>query len=174
MLDSKMTTQLDLKYYGWLISQVQITSNRTYFELFERMHNLEFVWFVPNDDNRIQDGLDLRTEFLDGRHGKLHLGGATVLEVLIALSRRTAFTAGGKAEHWAWKLLKNLRLNKMFDPLTDQARSKIDDILEALVWRTYQTNGRGGFFPVTHSLDDQTKLEIWYQMNVYVMEMQDH
>lgn len=174
MLDSKMTTQIDVKYYGWLISQIQITSNRTYFELFERMHNLEFVWFVPNDDNRVQDGLDLRAEFLDGRHSKLHLGGATVLEVLVALSRRTAFTAGGSAKQWAWKLVKNLRLNKMSDPLSDQDRNKIDDILEALVWRTYEQNGQGGFFPVAHSLDDQTKLEIWYQMNVYVMEMQDH
>lgn len=169
-----MTNPIDVKYYEWLVSQIEVTSNRTYYDLFERMHNLEFVWFIPNDDNRVQDGLDLRAEFLDERKSKLALGGASVLEVLVALSRRTAFTAGGNSRHWAWKLIKNLRLNKMSDPLSDEDMDKVDDILETLIWRTYEPNGQGGFFPVTHSLDDQTKLEIWYQMNVYVMEMQDH
>ena len=35
----------------------------------------------------------------------IHMG-ATFLEVLIGLSRRAAFTAGGDAESWAWRLLK--------------------------------------------------------------------
>jgi len=136
------------------------------------MHDLEFVWTVPNDDNRVQDGLDLRHEFLDGARRRLRIDGASILEVLIALSRRVEFTAGGDATVWAWRLLKNLRLSKMSDPLTGSEADHVDEILDSLVWRTYQRNGEGGFFPLKHPLEDQTKVEIWYQMNAYVMEMQ--
>ena len=160
----------DYKYYEWLVSQVETPGDRTYNGLFERMHNFEFVWFVPNDDNRHQDGLDLRLEFLNGNAPTLHLAGATMLEILVSLSRRVAFTAGGDERRWAWKLLKNLKLNKMSDPLTEAKAQRIDDILYAVVWRTYDRNGNGGFFPLKDSLDDQTKVEIWYQLNKYVIE----
>jgi hypothetical protein len=166
--------QIDQNYYEWLTTQIGIPNEQTYFDLFERMHNLEFVWTVPNDNNRLQDGLDLRLEFLRGTRHSLFLGGATFLEVLIALSRRVAFIGGGDPYIWAWKLLKNLRLNKSYDPLRDEKSNKVNDILDAVIWRTYERDGRGGFFPLKHSVEDQTKVEIWYQMNAYVIEMSQH
>jgi hypothetical protein len=163
-------TKTDYDYYEWLVSQIETPGDRSYRGLFERMHNFEFVWTVPHDDNRVQDARDLRLEFLDGRASKLRLESATLLEILVSLSRRVAFTCGGDDQKWAWKLLKNLRLNKMSDPLTDAQAKKIDDILYALVWRTYDRSGQGGFFPLKNSLDDQTKVEIWYQLNAYALE----
>lgn len=177
-----MTRRLDVIYYEWLISQIAVPSpNKTFLDLFELMHNTEFVWIVPNDDNRIQDGLDLRGEFMNETANVSQREiilfsqnmnkGATVLEVLIGLSKRVAFTAGGEAYDWAWKLIKNLRLNKLCDPFDDSKTVRTMKILEDLIWRTYERNGQGGFFPVKHSMDDQTKVEIWYQMNTYVNEM---
>ena len=163
--------QLDVEYYEWLVSQIDIPNGKIYGELFDRMHNLEFVWTVPNDDNRVQDGLELRVEFAQESSHELEARGATFLEVLVALSRRTAFTAGGKQEQWAWRLIKNLRLNKMSDPFTEQKSNRVNDILDTVIWRTYEPNGRGGFFPLNHPQEDQTKVEIWYQMNKYVIEM---
>lgn len=165
--------QIDYEYYEWLISEITVPSHKTLNGMFERMHNLEFVWFVPNDDNRIQDGIDLRNEFLGEGKKRLHLNGATILEVLVGLSRRVAFTAGGDADRWAWKLVKNLRLHKFTDPLSDGQADRIDDILYSLVWRTYEPDGYGGFFPLKNPIEDQTKIEIWYQMNAYVIEMKD-
>lgn len=165
--------QLDYDYYTWLISQINIPTEKSYGDLFDRMHNLEFVWTVPNDDNRVQDGLDLRPEFM-GRsqgQGNLALAGVTLLEVLVSLSRRVAFTAGGDERDWAWRLIKNLKLNKMSDPLTTENADRVEVILEALIWRTYHHDGRGGFFPLKQPKEDQTKVEIWYQMNAYVNEM---
>jgi hypothetical protein len=164
-------TKTDYAYYEWLVSQIEVPSNRTYRDLFERLHNFEFVWVVPHDNNRVQDGLDLRTEFLNGNRPNLKLEGVTMLEILISLSRRVAFTAGGDERLWAWRLLKNLRLNKMSDPLTEEKAQRVDEILYALVWRTYDRSGKGGFFPLRDSLEDQTKVEIWYQMNAYALEM---
>lgn len=164
--------QINYAYYEWLTRQVDIPNGKTYSDLFECMHNLEFVWTVPNDDNRVQDGLDLRPEFAEGKVSDIVLEGVTFLEVLVSLSRRLEFTAGGEAARWAWILLKNLRLTKCHDPLTDVKHAKINDILDAVIWRTYQRDGRGGFFPLQNPTEDQTKVEIWYQMNAYVIEMQ--
>lgn len=168
-----MPTKTDIEYFEWLTSQVDIPNGKNYSALFEKMHNLEFVWTVPNDDNRVQDGLDLRSEFAGGNAAsmQLDLEGVTFLEVLIALSRRAAFIGGGDQEKWAWRLIKNLRLYKMHNPLNGQRGALVDDILDAVVWRTYQPDGKGGFFPLNHPLEDQTKVEIWYQLNKYVMEM---
>jgi hypothetical protein len=167
-LDSTMITEADQQYFEWLISQIYIPNSKSYYDLFERLHETEFVWMVPNDDNRVGDGLDLRREFRNVMKGK----GASVLEVLVALSQRTAFIAGGQdAPHWAWKLLKNLRLTRMFDPFTENKADRVEQILEDLIWRTYQPNGLGGFFPLKRPNEDQTKIEIWYQLNEYVMEI---
>jgi hypothetical protein len=170
MNQMNQTNPIDFEYYEWLISQIFIPNGKSYRDLFEIMHNTEFVWTIPNDDNRIQDGLDLRSEFSDNRVLKLNLGGVTLLEILVSLSRRVAFTAGGNQEQWAWRLLKNLRLTKKSDSLTEEDIGQVKDILDALIWRTYQRDGRGGFFPLKNPEEDQTKVEIWYQMNKYVIE----
>jgi hypothetical protein len=162
---------IDYDYFMWLISQVATPPNsKTYNELFMRMHDLEFVWMVPNDDNRVKDGLELRAEFLDGARGRLKLEGVSILEVLVSLSRRVAFLAGGESDLWAWRLIKNLGLNRAADPITEAQVNRIENTLEGLVWRTYQPDGRGGFFPLKHPAKDQTKIEIWFQMNAYVIE----
>lgn len=167
-----MVIAIDYKYYEWLISQIDYPKNKSYKDLFERMHNFEFIWFVPNDDNRIHDALDLRNEFLDRTSNKLSLNGASILEIIVSLSRHVAFISGiGNEYTWAWKLIKNLHLHKMTDPLSIDRAQKIDDILYALVWRTYDSNGQGGFFPLKNPHEDQRKVEIWYQLNAYLIEM---
>lgn len=166
------TNQLDYEYYEWLIPQVDTPKNdKSYLGLLERLHNLEFVWTVPNDNNRLTDGLDLRFEFARKRSSELSLEGCTMLELLVGLSRRLAFNAGGEAHHWAWRLLKNIGLNKMADPLSPENIEKIDQVIYALVWREYEPDGRGGFFPLENPKEDQTQVEIWYQMQAYVNEM---
>lgn len=163
--------RIDYEYYGWLISQVDIPNHKSYNDVFEMMHNMEFVWTVPNDDNRVQDGLDLRYEFAGDDSKTLLLQGVTMLEILISLSKRVAFTASGEPQVWAWRLLKNLKLTKKPDPLTELNRARVIDILETVIWRTYRMDGTGGFFPLKNPQKDQTQVEIWYQMNAYVIEM---
>lgn len=171
--------QIEQEYYVWLVSQIALPTNgSTFHELLSRMHSTEFLWTVPNDDNRIEDAKTLRHEFAgDARLASLDIiptsGGVSVLEVLIALSRRTAYADGDQdGPWWAWKLIKNLRLNRMSDPLSPRQMSRIDLILEAVVWRTYREDGMGGFFPLKNPQQDQTKVEIWYQMNGYLIETQ--
>jgi len=168
-----MTTPLDIQYFEWLRSQIGFPSRKSYNDLFELMHNWEFIWTVPNDDNRRQDGLDLRSEFLNGTDDHLNLNIVTILEVLVGLSRRVAFTAGRDPGYWAWQLIKNLRLHKSSDPLEGVSATRVNNVLGDLVYRLYDSDGRGGFFPLQNPKEDQTKVEIWYQMQAYVIEMQN-
>ena len=140
------------------------------------MHMKEFVWMpeAGNDDNRIEDGLDLRMEFFHeiGRRGdRGDFGPCSVLEVMIGVSRRLAWFAGDGAEGWAFELLRNLELHKMPDPLSSRKAAKVDRILETLIWRNYRPDGYGGFFPLAWPSRDQTRVEIWYQMNEYIGEI---
>ena len=176
MTQSPMRRNLDYEYYRWLVHQIQIPrgNTNTYEDLFSRLHDTAFVFDVSpstaGDHNRLQDALDLRVEFMHGADMMLEHPGS-MLEILIALSRRTAFTGGGYPPVWAWKLLENLKLNKASDPMVGAKADRVEDILEAVIWRTYEPDGQGGFFPLKHSTKDQTKEELWVQMNMYVTEM---
>jgi len=168
--------QIDLEYYEWLISQIKIGPQKEFRGLFEIMHNTEFTWFIPNDDNRVEDGRHLRQDFFRFIHkggrteSDLSLEIVSVLEVVVALSRRVAFQTGEDPSHWAWRLIKNIGLNKASDPLTDAKVEFVEMVLEDLIWRNYEANGGGGFFPLKKTLNDQTKVEIWYQMQEYLIE----
>lgn len=170
-------------YFVWLIRQIDIEHKhrprKTYNFLFNRLMDKEFVWVAANDDNRAHDGKDLRDYFAEEiglrNSDVVHLDGMpiSVLEVLIALSKKIAWQAGNEAEFWAWQLIVNLDLQKYWDPIKPGSRKAvaIEDILDTLIWRTYNRNGVGGFFPLLDSHEDQTKVEIWYQMAAYIREM---
>lgn len=172
-----MSDPLAEAYLHWLVEQVRAGDGHqtvTYWDVLRLMHNTEFVWIVPNDDNRIQDGLDLRGEFFTEREEPLdadRFGPCSVLEVMIGLSRRLSFAAGGESEGWAWQLLCNLQLHKFSDPLSRRKASIAGDILHNLIWRAYSPDGADGFFPLSWPKEDQTKVELWYQMSAYVEEI---
>jgi hypothetical protein len=77
----------------------------------------------------------------------------------------------GNEPYWAWHLIKNLRLSKMSDPLSEYKVEQINEILYNVIWRQYDRSGNGGFFPLQKTFKDQTKIDIWYQMQEYSMEI---
>lgn len=175
VVDSSMTTERALKhqYLEWLILQVDCDG---YDPLLSRLHQKEFIWFVPNDDNRCQDALDLRTEFIHERGETAgtslikRLSHISVLEVLVGISRRMEFQMGGDARVWAMVLVANLELSKFKGRLSHSDGEEIDEIVQTLVWRRYQPDGVGGFFPLAWPEEDQSKVEIWNQMSAWINE----
>ena len=158
-------------YLGWLGTQIRFDADQ-YQGLLEIMLSKEFVWLVPNDDNRIADGLEIRQQFEHETRGRVcYRGPCSVLEVLLGISRRLEFMAGGDAAGWAYTLLENLELHKIKDPVGPRKSIRADEILETLIWRNYEPDGTGGFFPLAWPPEDQTKIEIWYQMAQYVEEI---
>jgi hypothetical protein len=172
-----MTTDSAVRheYLNWLILQVGNETVDDIHPVCTQMHQKGFVWFVANDDNRLQDGLDLRLEFLyetgkNAPNEALRTVHVSVLEVLVALSRRMEFALDGNAFDWAWVLMQNLGLDKFRGRLTPRKRDQVDEILEALIWRNYDADGQGGFFPLAWPNEDQTKIEIWYQLQNWISE----
>lgn len=174
---------LDEIYFEWLTGHVNINygraNGRTFVDLMGQLHTKEFVWIVPNDDNRLEDAIALRHNFLNEEGITEHdnfLGEPplSVLEVIVGLADRCAFIAGGDPRNWAWKLVENLDLHKMSDSLSRRKQEQIDDILEVLIWRNYKPDGSGGFFPLEHPNMNQKEVEIWYQMNAYLEERLEH
>lgn len=168
------TRSIEGDYFDWLVSQVGSTTNpnpaRTYYQLLEQMHLKRFIWFIPNDDNRVEDGRELRYEFMNGpSEGDEY---CTFLEMLIALSRRVAFEASYSAPiEWFWHLAENLGLRKYNDEfMMDGEPLEIRYILDKVVDREYEKNGHGGLFPLHRPEQDQRKVELWYQMSSYLLE----
>lgn len=174
-----MDGPLDELYLSWLYSQVddhRVTDpSRTHWRLFTQLYKKEFVWFIPNDDNRIADGTALRYEFVDQSGlgdvdiGWIHLG-CSMLELLIGLARRLSFEAGREPSDWFWNLLHNLGIDHFNDRET-RGDGYIDEVLDRVIWRTYEPNGNGGLFPLRYPSKDQRDVELWYQLNAYVLEM---
>lgn len=147
--------------------------------LMTQLHMMEYIWLIPNDDNRYEDGLMLRETFIDegGCERALPVGPCTVLEMLIGLSYRLVFeTEMSKWEktskEWFWVLIDNLGLDfrgKERDVPPDY-EGFIADKINIFLYRRYKFNGVGGLFPLKHPKHDQRKIETWYQMSEYVLE----
>lgn len=173
-----MNQPLDEQYLNWLYARIgsvrETRKTRTYWSLFGQLYSKEFVWIVPNDDNRVEDGRDLRYEFLD------EMGLSTtvdpdwmglqcsVLELLLGVAKRLSFEDDSTQVHWFWEVMNNLGLSGYTDKEYNQER--IEEILHCLIWRLYEPNGQGGMFPLRHPAEDQRSVEIWYQLSAYLLE----
>lgn len=173
-----------MRYLDWLYSLVAPVTirnpARSYRKLVNHLFKREFQWFVPNDDNRIEDGRELRDEFLDTfvvddddpEWVDLEV---SVLEVLVALSRRASYETNTAPDFWFWRFMVNLDLRKYTDAAYKQGRwEDVDAIVDRFVERKYDRRGHGGLFPLTHGKEDQRQIELWYQMNAYLLENNEY
>lgn len=172
-----MNKPLDELYLSWLyecVADPKIANpSRTFWNLLQHLFTKEYVWLIPNDDNRVEDGRALRDEFIedlgldDVDPDWLNLG-CSMLEMMVALSRRLSFLAEGEPRDWFWHLIDNLGLN-----IADNQRfprSRVEEVLDRQIWRMYKSNGAGGLFPLRHPRRDQRDVEIWTQLNAYLQE----
>lgn len=174
-----MNEPLDELYLKWLYSQVANVKLKnptsTYWHLLKQLHEKEFIWIEPNDDNRLEDGLDLRDAFVDelgiDNPDPIWMGmGCSMLEMLVALARNLNFEADNKSvSQWFWVMMHNAKLDH-FNDSADYFEEDVSEILDRIIWRTYRKNGRGGLFPLSRPKRDQCEVELWYQMNAYILE----
>ena len=173
-----MSAYLDGLYSDWLYQQIYSPGRRkSYRELFHIFFTTEFVWLVPNDDNRVEDGKSLRHEFLEDTDTRIPSEegywldlGCSVLEMFLGLVKRLHFETGDSIEHWSDELLKNLGFDRYTDDCDDFDEEHIREALNDLIWRRYRPNGKGGFFPLKNPREDQRVVELWYQLNAYLLE----
>ena len=173
-----MSEPLENAYFRWLCAKViqnqqPSTPSLTYWRLLTILHSTEFVWLIQGDDNRAQDGIELRSDFmLECRipdHPDWRALGCSVLEMLIAFSKRAEFMTEIPYREWFWEFIENLGLKEFNDGAEFHDEDAIS-IIDRFVWRTYDRNGEGGIVPITHAKEDQRHVQVWYQLCEYVVD----
>jgi hypothetical protein len=176
-----LNATLDDDYLEYLEDVVGAPSNGrvgNHKKLLKQLYSKEFVWIVPNDDNRCLDGLLVREEFIREYGSQAALEswrnlGCSTLEMIIGLARRLSFEAEGEPHEWFWILLRNLEIDRYTDSQYNwRIERRVNEILDRLIWRQYEFDGLGGLFPLRNPHDDQRKQEIWYQLGAYVLELE--
>ena len=173
--------QNDYAYLQWLGQYAGVSSSanpdRTYNLLCEQLYNKSFEWSVPNDDNRIEDGLSFRQMFQLEYDGDTPNDPAcSMLELMLGLADRLTFALSDISEdiqYWFGVLLDNAGLIQFTDMhyIDDYATgAEVDNILNRIIFRTYNRDGRGGFFPLDDPPEDMRGVELWYQLQSYAME----
>ena len=167
------------EYFEWLcelIDAKRFSKRVSYRKLLMHLHNIEFTWLIPMDDNRADDGIKLRRRYSlvcnDATISRYILGPCSVLEMMVALAVRCEegimddTQMGNRTGQWFWGMVHNLGLSPMTDSNFD--RYFVDDVIARFLNREYEPDGKGGLFTVRHCDRDLRKVEIWCQLSWYL------
>lgn len=167
------------EYFEWMYNLVcgKKFSKKTSFRyLLEMLHDIEFKYSIPKDQNRAEDGIDLRYRFarLQDCEDMLDYldGPCSVFEMMVALSVRCEETimddpsVGDRTGQWFWGMIVNLGLGSMTDNRFD--RDYVEDVISTFLDREYEPDGKGGLFTVEDCIYDLRTVEIWHQMCWYL------
>ena len=155
-------------YIHWVMSDKLGLNNKeckAYLGLCMDLANIEFIWRHPMDENRAEDGFELRTDFeyetgeyLDKTSGLMPK--CTVFEMLAALAIRCenqlmySPSLGNRTSKWFFEFLDNLSLDQ--NSRVDE--SIAEDILE------------GRAFPLKFSSDMEDEEQLWKLASAYLSE----
>jgi len=167
-------------YILWLGDLVKLDDKKEcggYYFLIKALYKKEFYWTNDMDENRSDEGKALRDIFaedcgLDEIPDEIN-GACSVLEMMIGLAKRwngeVSLTEDeDRSDEYFWQMVTNLGLegctDDKFDP--EMVREKLDILLD----RDYPENGKGSLFPLERSKESQKDIELWYQLQNYLIE----
>ena len=167
------------EYFEWMYDLIysNIRNKRmSHRKLLMQLFDTEFIYSIPQDINRAEDGIDLRyrfgmemnypdiSEYLDKP--------CSVLEMIIALAVRCEEhimddpDIGNRTGQWFLEMITNLGLRYMTDSRYD--RKYVSEKITTFLNRDYEPNGKGGLFIIENCDHDLRNVEIWYQMCWYL------
>lgn len=176
-----MRTELERRYFDWLCSVIEDEDRLNYRKLLTYLYERSFVYILPMDGNRSEDGIDLRysgfgyfsgteqyeiARYLDRRD-------CSMLEMMVALAVRAENIVGDselgdRKSLWFWSMVDSLGLSGMNDDQYDEI--KVIFAIDCLINRDYKANGKGGLFTVNDPPHDMRGVEIWKQMCWFLNE----
>lgn len=178
-MDMKIEDQVRSNYFEWMYDLMcgeRFAKSITYRKLFTFLHDTEFIYFVPHDENRAEDGIGLRY-----RYCVLHncedledciTGPCSVLEMMVALAIRCEERImsdpekGDRTAQWFWGMVSSLGLSSMTDYNFDAVAA--DEVITKFLNREYSRNGKGGLFTIRRWDRDARTAEIWHQLMAYL------
>lgn len=174
------TADIKKAYFEWMFNLVckdRYADTISYRKLLEYLHSVEFIYCIPNDSDRYDDGLDLRYRFAyihpEFRDAERYLvGPCSVLEMMISLAIRCEETIttdpkiGDRTGQWFWKMIVTLGLGATTDNRFDE--KYVEEVVSKFLHRKYESDGKGGLFQVKGCDCDLRDVEIWNQMCYYL------
>lgn len=167
------------EYFEWLHDSVcgeRYAKSISFRKLLMYLHSREFVYSIPKDENRAEDGMDLRRHFTrESGYPDDYLeyleGPCSVLEMMVALSIRCEnfmddAQIGNRTGQWFWGMIVSLGLGSMIDTRYD--KTFVEEVIDIFLNREYEPDGKGGLFTITDCEDDLRDVEIWYQLCWYL------
>lgn len=183
-----MIREVDQEYFDWLTNMIDddYHSKFRYKNLLWLLYSTRFYSLIKRDENREQDGINLRSIYIS-KHFPFYpdaIGNesvesfksrpCSVLEMMVALSDRIESdfmcdpTIGNRTHIWFWKMIENMRLDRMDDSNFNQKYAEI--IVSKMINREYKSSGDGGLFKTLNPDIDMREHEIWGQVNVFISE----
>lgn len=166
-------------YFEWMyqiMCEGRFAKTISYKKLFAFLHEVEFVYFVPYDENRADDGVALRYRYCvlhDCIDMERYLDGpCSVLEMMVALAIRCEERImsdprkGDRTAQWFWGMMSSLGLSSMSDDNFNDWL--VNDIITRFLNREYEPDGRGGLFTIKRWYRDARTVEIWHQLMAYL------
>ena len=166
------------EYFEWLYDYVcsgRAHKDVSYRKMFMYLHQIEFIFSIPNDVNRAKDGENLRYRFgmikdEDMVDEYLYIldGPCSVLEMMVALAVRCEETImddtryGDRTGQWFWCMMSNLGIDRMTDDVFD--KPYVEEKINTFLMREYEPDGKGGLFYIRGCVDDLRDMEIWTQL----------
>lgn len=181
-----MQEQLHDRYFNWISSLIDYPELKDpimfYNDVLIHLLNTEFTWTIALDENRADDGIELRYRFGFENgigdaiiHNQLDTRPCSVLEMMVALALRCEDdlmqgTEERHVERWFWIMMDNLGLGEdtyeFYDPV------KTDNVVNTFLNRQYSPDGSfGGIFIIPNCVHDLRTVDIWYQMMWYLTAM---
>lgn len=169
--------KLEQRYYDWLTGLIP-KWQKNYSILLRSLYETPFRVTLLMDENRVGDGLSMRTRFV----WEKHLGTTerdvlkrqrpcSVLEVMIGLAQRfeeeymTQYSDENPIENWFGPMISSLGLDGYDDQHFDLYG--FDRTMLTFFDRTYFPDGRGSLFYIPGTSTDMRRVEIWQQMMLW-------
>lgn len=159
-----------LNYFDWLLEKVECAGDG-FRATYAIMNNIPFRYYVLDDENRMCDGLDLRTTFLFEASSEDDITNvespwpfdsdrASVFEVLVGIAIRMDYQGFDRTRaDWMHMFLENLGINES----NKQNSGYIHDVVNAFIEHRYAPNGKGGLF-VCDTDKNMSRLSIFDQI----------
>lgn len=182
MVDIDRVEEFSVAYHCWLVRRMRAENHLI---LFDILGDVQFRWEpdVPMDKNRESDGRNLRMLFEDETGNRVPdimvEWPASFLETVVALAESMEDNimyspdSDTDSSTWFWEMLNNIELAQCDDDWFIAHPDGADYVMErvrTVMERTYSKTGEGGFFPLTRPDADQRGVQLWYQMNAYILE----
>ena len=185
---------MNQRYFEYLCGLIHADNIYNYGKLLTRLHEIPYIWYISNDENRSLAGRNLRRMFILDNGMSISLlrplnedvdwdmgmfdrddivQTCSVLEFLVGLAKewedKLSFNSdyGDRTPHWFWgHMIRNLGLDKM-----DNVRYNehyINTIIDSMLHRRYNWEGQGNIFTIPGFDMDMAQIEVWWQLTNYI------